>query len=143
MAKNPQGAPTKAKKAEKPVAETGMLPAFLASVNAAKDVFYFLRLGESSKKVKNADSVLRPLLPLANINLALLLLLLSGVIITVLSFLTTYESRNLANFASDTLTEATGVPQAKITMGMLVPVAAFQFLLYVPINLVTTVVYEA
>lgn len=116
---------------------------FQKSWAAAKDVYYFTRIWKSSKQYKNIDDVLKPLLPLADMNLALVLLILSGVILTFFAFLTTYESAQLANFASDTFTQVTGMAQTKLTLDSIMPIAVFQFALYIPFNLILILGYEA
>ncbi len=132
----------KAEKAPSPAAPKKRSP-LDESWEAAKNVFYFLRLTESSRKYKSLDEVLSPLVPLADLRLAVGLILLSGALMTLIALVTTFLSMQLANFASDTLTQVTGIPQESLTLANLVPIAAYQLILYFPINLAVTVAYEA
>src|SRR5512143_924293 len=125
------------------VPERDLIEDARTSWTGAKDVFYLLRMGERAKRFKSMDEVLRPLLPLSDLRLAIALILISGLVITFLAFVTTYESMELANFAADALTQVTGIGQESLTWANLAPIAVFQLLLYVPINLVVTLVYDA
>ncbi len=108
----------------------------------AKDVFYLLRMGKRAEGIKSIDDALKPLLPLADLRLAISVIIISGILTAFLALVTTYESMQLANFAADALTQVTGIGQESLTWSNLLPIALFQFLLYVPINLVVTLAYE-
>ncbi len=108
----------------------------------SKDVFYLLRMGKRAEGIKSIDDVLRPLLPLADLRLAIVIIVISGVLTAFLALVTTYESMQLANFAADALTQVTGIGQESLSWANLVPIAVFQLLLYVPINLAVTLAYE-
>ena len=136
----------KAKAQKQPSAAAPMRrPDFQAVVKSwagAKDVFFPLRLTKRSQDIKRIEEVLQPLMPLAELRLALGLVLLSGVLLFLIALSTTLVSLQLANFASDALTQVTGVAQQGLTLANLAPVAAFQFVLYVPLNLAITLIYE-
>ena len=90
------------------------------SYTAARELFHPERV---EKAVKNA-------IPEADLNLSLALFILSGLIIFVMALLTSIESVYLANFASELISEVSGVPQPRLELESLAPVVAYQFTVY-------------
>ncbi len=118
-------------------------PAIWESWDAAQNVFYFLRFTKSSRRYKSLDEVLAPILRLSDMRLAITLLILSGAVLSVIALATTFLSMQLANFASDALTQVSGIPQESITLANLGPIVAYQLILYFPVNLIVAIAYEA
>ncbi len=138
------GGKRRAEAAPSPAADGKALKSPLAeSWGGAANVFYFLRMTESAKKCKGLDAALSPLLPLADLRLAVSLILLSGAMLAVIAFATTFISMQLANFATDMFSQVTGIPTQSLTPANLVPIAIYQLIMYLPLNILITVAYEA
>ncbi len=92
---------------------------------------------------ESAENELRGVLQLADTKLACYIFFLSGVITALISFATSIESYYLTNFASDTLSEATGIIPKKIAFASLLPVAVYDFILYIVAGVVISIAFEA
>ncbi len=66
----------------------------------------------------------------------------AAIITVIIAFATTLLSVHLVNFASDTLSEASGVPQPTLTFDKVLPVLLFQIVLYIPISIAIALIYE-
>jgi hypothetical protein len=71
------------------------------------------------------------------------ILLLSGIITFFLAFATSLESVYLVNYASDMISDVSGIPQPRLDLDSLVPVVVFQLILYLPVSIAATIISEA
>ncbi len=110
--------------------------------DSAKSLFDYTKTGESAKAIASdasaPDNGTGATGNRARISLAVVLL--AGIIIFAISLLTTMESIEVANFASDTMSELSGTIQPKLDYSVLLPVSAYQFLLYI---IVGTLIFYA
>lgn len=79
----------------------------------------------------------------ADIRAAYAALALSGLVTLLLAFLTSLESVYLVNYSSDLVSEFSGIPQPRLELDSLVPVVAYQALLYLPFSIAIAVAHEA
>lgn len=98
----------------------------------AKDLFY-------PDRVKKG---LERLVPASERGLAIGIFLLSGLIVFAMSFLTSLESIYLANYASELISEVKGIPMPSLELSSLLPVVAYQFIIYVVLALALALIFE-
>ncbi|MFN7991692.1 MAG: hypothetical protein U0R44_06050 [Candidatus Micrarchaeia archaeon] len=91
---------------------------------------------------KRGEEELKSVMPLSDGPLACYIFLLAGIVTALIAIATSLESYYLTNFASDTLSEATGIAQARIPFESLLPIAAFDLILYVLIGVIIAIASE-
>ncbi|HSB47585.1 MAG TPA: hypothetical protein VLD37_06235 [Candidatus Bilamarchaeum sp.] len=79
----------------------------------------------------------------ADRNVALAVFVLAGTVTFLLAFLTSLESVYLVNYSSDLVSQMSGIPQPRLELESLIPVAIYQILLYVPASIVVALLHEA
>jgi hypothetical protein len=101
--------------------------------DAAFDLFRFSK----------SQDALRAGAGLPDINAAFLIFLAGGFIVFAIAALTAAINFQYANFTLETYGEVTGVAQQTLDLGLLVPSAAYQFLLYVVFGFILNIVHQS
>jgi hypothetical protein len=88
------------------------------------------------------DGALKESADTPDARLAVLVYALSGMVIFAIAVSTAFVSIEASNFAAETLSEITGEAPEYIDLSSLPPIAAYQFVLYVPFGIIINLLYE-